>query len=203
MIKKKKEFMMRVEEFEIRNPPIPPKGEWKFEREDFIKITEDSENLKRIRGEILNSSVQIEKKLDFIINEILIKNREMKGFFKEFVLDAEFFGFFRKWRVFREFSNRNIIPKEFCDEELRKDIKFIIDTRNKFAHGTIFFQHTQPCIEYFEGGKKIDKLTSEYFDKISETYFRVFNKLTELESYYIKSKIPRMKYEKVNGNSDR
>ncbi|MBS3076236.1 hypothetical protein J4481_00655 [Candidatus Pacearchaeota archaeon] len=123
-----------------------------------------SDNLKRDeifqhwRGQIINNSLFIENKIDSIITNLLFKQDvEKSSLFKSVILSREFFGFMSKWKVLRNLLKTLMPFKDKDYSELFKDLHFIIDERDKFAHGQVSYS-----------GMRGEKIFLTYFKEISK-----------------------------------
>lgn len=135
---------------------------------------ERGERLATIRGRIISDALVVEHSLDGIISLIFMgKNLESASLFKEMLLDKEFFTFMNKWKLFREFTKRNIIT--FEDALVRKEvltlIKMVIDVRDRFAHGMIDFESDVARLSFVEGGeRKLVELSDSYFSELKKSF---------------------------------
>ena len=178
------------DKFKITNPKeIPLGGSWTINQEDLRKIQEQNEALIEIRGRVISSSLNIERKLDEIISVLFMGNElEPINLFKELLLEKEFFTFMNKWKLLRELTQREII--RFEKEETRKEtlnlVKNIIETRDRFAHGEIIFSGTTPQLIYLDGGKKkIITLDNDYFDQQNVKFVQADNILRDIYNFFL------------------
>ncbi len=131
---------------------IPSGGEYKFEL-DTTEAFKKDEGFQAIRGQIINNSLFIEEKIDYIITKVLFnKNFAQADLFINIILSREFFSFMNKKKVLKDllssidpFKNRNY-------HELYQNIQKVIDERNKFAHGQVSYS-----------GNKGEKILIQYF----------------------------------------
>jgi hypothetical protein len=168
-------------EYKISAPEIPPGGNWTITQEDLQKIETQNEALIEIRGRVISSSLNNEHKLDNIIALIFMgEDLNAINFFKELLLEKEFFTFMNKWKLFKELTHRKVINFENEGDRINVlgGIKKIIQTRDCFAHGEIVFLGTLPQLIYLDEGKKkrID-LDNKYFDQQNMTFAQIDNAL--------------------------
>ena len=149
---------------------IPPGGTYKFELENINDALKKDDLFQAWRGHIINNALFIEEKIDLLISKLLFrKELEGAGLFKSMVLSREFFSFMSKWRVLRDLL-KTISPfKETYNPGLLSDLQFIVNERDKFAHGQVMYS-----------GNKGEKIFLEYFketlqkEEISEETIKAF-----------------------------
>jgi len=193
--------------FKITNPEdIPPGGSWTVTQEDLKNIEEQNEALIAIRGRVITASLLIEQKLDEVLAIIFVGSQmHAVNLFKELLLEKEFFTFMNKWKLFRDLSKREII--KFAKEEERKafltELRKIIETRDRFAHGDVVFSGTSPKLDYLvDGEHKIQILDNSYFDELNEIFSYSHQILDQLTKHLNGEIIPSTGEEKVDENKE-
>lgn len=145
---------------------------------DHLKIVlKENDKITEMRGQIISGALFIEQDLNEVVLKYFFKDGDKKNIFEEFVLEREFFTLMQKWRLLRELLERNLITTPGDKKEVLRLIHDVIEIRDRFAHGTISFEHTTPVIEYLKNGKKKkDALNRKYFNEISI----IFNQASDL-----------------------
>jgi len=176
----------------VTNPEIPAKGSWKVTKEDIQELMRQKDVLIGIRGRVVDATIEIENLLDSVVTNLLFQKEPSKitlekTTFKGEVLDREFFTLMNKWKVFKGLCHSHDSLKSQNYTRLLSDIHKIINIRNRFAHGKIYFKEAKmPTLEYYENGKKEDKLDNDYFDNLNSLFNEVHNHLFKIYSDQMK-----------------
>jgi len=153
---------------------IPNSGEIiKSNFEDIIICRENA-------GKIIWAAISIEQKLDDIIHSYLFDRHTKKtDFFINYFLKTNRIDFSTKRQVALSAlkEDNKIYGKKYS--KLEKTLSNINKTRNACAHGNIFESTEHGIIlDYYEGGKKSEILTDEYWTKI-ENDFSIANEIID------------------------
>ena len=189
-----------------------------------IKDLQDKErqirDLKLIRGNVIELTIDIERQVDFIISNILfggVKNRqgeilhEAKGeikFFEEFILNTNFLTFGSKLKILRSLKDTcSFLKDEGEINNILTLLRKVIEWRDNFAHGEILFKTTEesmtdvPFLFYYKENKPQEQiLNNDFFDKImNPLYNETFTKINELRDKINKkfgTEKPKFEFEK-------
>lgn len=167
-------IVVKVENFEFQETKELPTDE---ELEFFEK---------EWRGMILASAVCIEKWLDSIILSIFFneeKNKEKRMFFKESILDKEFFTFEAKKRLLISFAKINKIYAQE-DKIFFKKIDDAIGWRNSFAHNSIIIKDYELFL--IDSNKKKRQISNELANEITEIFKYIEKNMNAIETKFIK-----------------
>ncbi|MFA5857364.1 MAG: hypothetical protein WC867_08430 [Candidatus Pacearchaeota archaeon] len=149
--------------------------------EDMVKR---DDLFKMWRGQMINNSLSVEEKLEYVIIRLLFR-KELCGaeLFKNLILSKEFFGFMNKLKVFKDLL-RNIDKfKEKDYTELFGSIQFIIEERNRFAHGRVTYSglNGEKVFLEFSRGKIVkEEITEETMDKFKQKCLFCYKELDKL-----------------------
>jgi hypothetical protein len=165
-------------------PIRPPTDE---EREDYLN---QEQVLRRIRGNIIAHTIEIENWIDVIIVFFFFgggfkkddKQLERIKLFENMLLNREWFTLMNKWKLLRDLLKEN--KKE--DKELIRNLHKCINIRDRFSHGRIDFDLTGkkpiPILVYFEGENKEDILDNKYFDELNHLFSNTLKRLSDFNA---------------------
>lgn len=163
---------------------ISPGGEYKWELDNIADALRKDDLFQAWRGHIINNALFIEEKLDLIICKILFrKELDGAGYFKTMVLSREFFSFMSKWKVLRDLLKTLSPFKEQDYSELFRELKFIVDERDKFAHGQVMYSGNRGekiLLEYFKETLQKDEITENTINLFIERCTKCHNELDKL-----------------------
>lgn len=166
----------------VTNPEKIEGNIWHISKKELLKARSISKKFQKIRGEIINRAVFIEGTIDAIIMRVFFKNNkssDMMLLFKDIILNREFFTFMSKWKVFRDLLHNHIINhKEY--KKLLTDIKFIIDERNKFAHGNLIIRGNEMILSFFKEKAAKEEINKKKIDELNKAFGRCYNLLEEI-----------------------
>ncbi len=139
------------------------------------------------------SATSVENLLEEIITSYLfdVDDQAQMDFFRATILEAHFFSFHSKWKVFREILD--LLREEgFLESRERKEIarntSRIIAYRNAFAHGDIFRRNEVLYIRYFKGGVQEDELDETYWAEVEQVFTATVPRLRELAAHLCSGK---------------
>jgi len=179
-----------IDSLRVTSPKIPPKGEWKMSVQEIQELQKVRDEITKKRGKVISSALLIEKLLEvMIINTFFNKDvgnlTKEKELFGGAMLEREFFTFMSKWHVFRELCHSHPSLKDHSD--LLKELKEIVDIRNRFAHGEVIFKEGKnPNLIYFQNGRKEQPLSDSYFEELRVKFARVHTTMWEVLELEIK-----------------
>lgn len=168
---------------------IPPGETYKFELDNINDTLKKDDLFQAWRGHIINNALFVEEKIDLLISKLLFrKELEGAGLFKSIILSREFFSFMSKWKVLRDLL-KTISPfKETYSSELFSDLQFIIDERDKFAHGQVMYSGNRGekiLLEYFKGTPQKEEITEgtikAFIEKCSKCYVELDKLIVEAQ----------------------
>jgi len=167
----------------ITNPKeIKPGESWEIPEEELREITSTAQEITRIRGSILTRAVEIDSIVGRIIKySIFGKDTENSDLFENLILKTNFFSTMNKLNVFRELVKQHNMLKNNDYSSLLTEIQEFMNTRNKFAHGTVVFKGKEPFLCYYQRGDREDELTCEYFEKISKSFKQIYCELLKIQ----------------------
>lgn len=154
------------------------------EAKDFIEFRKlKREEIKKIRGNIIENALDIEEQLNLIVAYLFVKKGQFT-FFNQFILDN--IGFSKKWEIIEQYTkpiNYELFGFKF-DDNLRRDIKRVIEIRNMFAHGSVDFIEADVNIPWlvYRGNKKIQKIDDEFIKNTNELFEGTLKKLLPILS---------------------
>ena len=149
-------------------------------------------DLKLIRGNVIEVSIEIERQLNFMISDILfggIKNRQSEiphqargeiRFFEDFILNTNNLTFGAKLKILRSLKNTCSFLKEDEAEvnEVVQLLQKVMEWRDNFAHGEIMFKTTQegmsdkPYLFYYKENRPQEKiLNNDFFDSVANPLY--------------------------------
>ena len=143
--------------------------------QDRAGVKEDIDQARENGARIIASATRVENFFEEIITLYFFGTgkKEKIEFFRETVLEAHFFSFHSKWKLFRAIL-RELTPKGFMSNEERKDVcraaSEVISWRNAFAHGEVVYRDEALFLRYFEGGEKEQELSDEYWLGVEELF---------------------------------
>ena len=175
----------------VENPEEIGEGKtWEVSEKELIEIQQVAEQVAHLRGEVLTKAVNLDEDLDEIIKLALFGKRitESSKLFENLILKTDFFSSMNKLKVFRELVKQHDKLKENDYSSLRGQIHELINFRNKFAHGIIIFRGKRAFLSYYQGGRKEDELTKEYFEKIFESFKKTIPELAKVISSLMNEK---------------
>jgi hypothetical protein len=162
---------------------IPPGGTYKFEPNIGEALKKD-DLFQAWRGHIINNALFIEEKIDLIISKLLFrKELEGAGLFKSVVLSREFFSFMSKWKVMRDLLKTLSPFKEANYSELFRDLQFIVNERDKFAHGQVMYSGNSGeriLLEYFKETLQKEEITEATVKTFIEKCTKCYEKLDKI-----------------------
>lgn len=175
-----------IDALKVTNPKIPPGGEWKLTLEDIHELAKVRDEITKKRGVVLSSSLLIEELLEVMITNIFFSKdidrvTKEKELFGGAVLEREFFTFMSKWKVFRELCHHHPALNTKDHSDLLRELKEIINIRNRFAHGKVVFKEGKnPTLVYFEDGEKEQLLNDAYFEELRVKFHSVHTEMWEV-----------------------
>jgi len=120
------------------------------------------------RSEVLEASVYVESRLDFLMCRVFVGHDERReALFRSFVLDPDWGSFGNKWKMLRGALEVVRLPDGSISEAERAEMFTALNTvmngRNMFAHGDIFVdgRDFRVFMQHFEKGKKQTKYLDE------------------------------------------
>ena len=163
---------------------VPPNSEIKVDLPLGELYKKDLE-FQAMRGQIINSSLWVEEKIELLIAKLLIPSGgEASGLFISCVLGREFFTFMAKWKVLRDLLKAVSPLNEKDHSKMLTDIKEIIDVRDMFAHGKNLYlgdgKENKLVIEYFKDGLKREEVTSSFLEEHNRKAKELYMRLDEL-----------------------
>ena len=168
---------------------IPPGETYKFELNNINDTLRKDDLFQAWRGHIINNALFIEEKIDLAISKLLFRNElEGAGLFKSIVLSREFFSFMSKWKVLRDLL-KTISPfKETYSSELLSDLQFIVNERDKFAHGQVMYSGNNGekiLLEYFKETLQKEEVTEDtikaFIEKCGKCHMGLEKIITEAQ----------------------
>ncbi len=168
---------------------VPPKSKLIMGPEEFKDYHEQIKNLKFIRGHFLEIILEIEAKINLYIEKSLIsKNSNLKNVFRKKILHSRTLSLSSKIDLLYDIIKTRKEMRESDLKELFNSLKTLIEERNKWAHGYIFFQQKkikgklkmQAYLEHIKKGEFVKiKLTNSYFDNLNKKLETIHEKLTQ------------------------
>lgn len=133
-------------------------------------ILEKDKELKRLRGEIIEKVVYLEKLMNYIIASYFCKE-QTKQIFMEHVLEKEHFTFSEKCKLFHELQIHKPSQLKNKYNGYSGKLMKINEIRNAFAHG--FLQHEKEGVNiwYTKNGTKkvkVNVLKTKFFELSEE-----------------------------------
>jgi hypothetical protein len=130
--------------------------------------------IKPKRAEVVEAALSVEGLLDQVLLDLLVGREATKrALFSELVLAAEFCTSFQKWKMFRKvMSSVGPYFEQLSDDDgetLRRDIKMLIEERNKFAHGDLIVDVAEDYavkLRYYQDGTKYLRVTDVYLNDL-------------------------------------
>jgi len=152
--------------------------------EKFVEFTMlKREEIKKIRGQIIENALEIEGILEIIIVSLFVKKGQFV-LFSEFILDNLTFS--KKWEIIEQYIKPigyELFGFKF-DANLRQNIRKVIEIRNMFAHGEVDFLEGDVNIPWlvYRSGKKIQKIDDNFIETTNNLFEETFKKLQPILS---------------------
>jgi hypothetical protein len=147
--------------------------------------------IKPKRAEAIEAALSVEGALDMVLLDLLVgKDESRRDVLREHVLFPEFCTSMQKWKMLKRLVDTfpeyfKILNNEQLTE-LKRDIKELMDDRNKFAHGDLFVDGQEFHVElrYYENGTKWLQVNHDYFNGLIEKAFRSSKSLQNLHKTF-------------------
>lgn len=162
-------------------------------REEIDKLGRELIQLNKKRTEVLFYSIDLEKSIDSILTKILFeeKRNENSVLFDILFLKSTYVSFFHKWKILKELLKSSSKFKKFYDSELFDKIKQLIELRNNYSHGEVYYNYEKSnfYLRYYKNDKineqKLDDIFIRKINNImkdcSKGLVEISNKITEME----------------------
>ena len=158
---------------------LPPKSTVNLGPEEFKDYNKQIHDLKFIRGHFLEVIIAIEERINLLLEKSLIsKNSKLKTVFQEKILHSRNTTLKSKIDLLQETIKTKKEMKDFDVKILYNSLDLLINERNKWAHGSIFFQQKtvdgklkmQSYLNYINSKGKFaeQELNNKYFDSLNK-----------------------------------
>ena len=170
---------------------IPPKTAVHLDHEQMSDYNKQCHDLKFIRGHFLEVIITIEERINLLLEKSLIsKNSKLKTIFQEKILHSRNMTLKSKIDIFRDIIKTKKEMKDPDMKNLYNSLELLVNERNKWAHGSIFFQQKNVdgklkmqshlnCINS-KGKFAEQELNDKYFDSLNKKLDIINEKLTTI-----------------------
>jgi len=167
---------------------IPPKSMMKMGPEQSKEYQKLIHDLKYIRGHFIELIIIMEDDINKIIEKSMIsKKSKFKTVFSEKILNSRSIPLTVKIDIFKEIVRMGKYLKQDEQTEFFKSLETLITERNKWAHGSIFYQQEpslkfQPYLQYIDSKGKLgeQKLTEEYYNELNKKLQTIHDKINKI-----------------------
>ena len=168
---------------------IPPKTTVNLGPEEMSDYNKQSHDLKFIRGHFLEVIITIEERINLLLEKSLIsKNSKLKTVFQEKILHSRNMTLKSKIDLLQEIIKTKKEIKDTDMKILYNSLELLVNERNKWAHGSIFFQQKdvdsklkmQSYLNYINSKGRFaeQELNDKYFDVLNKKLSLINEKLT-------------------------
>jgi len=155
----------------------------------FMKIPiQEHSNIVNQRGRLLSSAIMIEGKLEKLLIILMKSEYYDSKDFGEKLWRKRNVDFNVKFEMLRVLSNSHILINKDKDDwkTLRQKLKNVIEVRNRFAHGQIYYEREKPHIRYVrKDNEQTDELTDNYWESSISLFHETVRLLKQLEKKLI------------------
>lgn len=169
------------QQIEIRFPQAPPPGKVVTAR---VPI-KDHQVIINNRGQILSTAIMLEQELEQILEILLHSDLYNSSDFGKKIWRKRNIDFNVKFEMLRAVSPSHKYIKSDQDEwkKFRQVLHKVIEIRNRFAHGKIYFKEDKAYLLFVEANKeKTVELNDTYWKTVKEKFDRATMLSTELTS---------------------
>jgi len=136
-------------------------------------------------NKVILAGLYIERELEHVIGFYLYPGpdiTEQQRFFADHILSSDALTFSHKRRMFLALVDSKKLVSGKARADLESLLRKAMSSRNAFAHGDIVERSGGTFLIYFEGARKEQKLTTDYWDGVVASFRSLEKQIGEIKA---------------------